>query len=319
MNKPIKAKNLPLFSIIDLDQLRREKHLEGTEVTDFFTARDGKVYLLMEQPSETQGKDWLSTPSTYTAVEIQLDWAEQRVLETTLFPLGLLKFQFHYLRPAGDHFLLLGARCAYRENGPDQNAWIVSRDGAVLSRFCLGDGIQDCVVKKDGTIITSYFDEGVFGNYGWDEPLGACGLIAWTSEGTPLWKNENYSIYDCYAISLDEEENLWFYYYDEFRLVRTNFKEDFVFELPIEGSGAFLLPRPAIPSCFKADTSNGINSTSLPLMVITLGKNRRLFPPVTETRSLWSSAACFAAGCCSLEKMVCSMEVFGGAMANETV
>ena len=92
MNKPIKAKNLPLFSIIDLDQLRREKHLEGTEVTDFFTERDGKVYLLMEQPSETQGKDWLSTPSTYTAVEIQLDWAEQRVLETTLFPLGLLKF-----------------------------------------------------------------------------------------------------------------------------------------------------------------------------------------------------------------------------------
>ena len=239
MNKPIKAKNLPLFSIIDLDQLRRENHLEGTEVTDFFTARDGKVYLLMEQPSETQGKDWLSTPSTYTAVEIQLDWAEQRVLETTLFPLGLLKFQFHYLRPAGDHFLLLGARCAYRENGPDQNAWIVSRDGAVLSRFCLGDGIQDCVVKKDGTIITSYFDEGVFGNYGWDEPLGACGLIAWTSEGTPLWKNEKYSIYDCYAISLDEEENLWFYYYDEFRLVRTNFKEDLVFELPIEGSGAF--------------------------------------------------------------------------------
>ena len=239
MNKPIKAKNLPLFSIIDLDQLRRENHLEGTEVTDFFTARDGKVYLLMEQPSETQGKDWLSTPSTYTAVEIQLDWAEQRVLETMLFPLDLLKFQFHYLRPVGEHFLLLGARCAYREDGPDKNAWIVSRDGAVLSRFCLGDGIQDCVVKKDGTIITSYFDEGVFGNYGWDEPLGACGLIAWTSEGTPLWKNEKYSIYDCYAISLDEEENLWFYYYDEFRLVRTNFKEDFVFELPIEGSGAF--------------------------------------------------------------------------------
>ena len=196
MNKSLKAKNLPLFSIIDLDQLRRENHLEGTEVTDFFTARDGKVYLLMEQPSETQGKDWLSTPSTYTAVEIRLNWAEQRVLETTLFPLGLLKFQFHYLRPAGDHFLLLGARCAYRENGPDQNAWIVSRDGAVLSRFCLGDGIQDCVVKKDGTIITSYFDEGVFGNYGWDEPLGACGLIAWTSEGTPLWKND-----------MDEDEN----------------------------------------------------------------------------------------------------------------
>ena len=239
MNKPIKGKNLPLFPIIDLDQLRRENRLEGTEVTDFFTARDGKVYLLMEQPSETQGKDWLSTPSTYTAVEIQLDWAEQRVLETTLFPLGLLKFQFHFLRPVGDHFLLLGARCAYRENGPDTNTWIVSRDGMVRSRFCFGDGIQNCTVKEDGTIITGYFDEGVFGNYGWDEPLGACGLIAWTPEGVPLWKNEKYPIYDCYAISLDEEENLWFYYYDEFRLVRTDFKEDLVFDLPIEGSEAF--------------------------------------------------------------------------------
>ena len=55
MSKSLKAQNLPLFSIIDLEQLRRENHLEGTEVTDFFTARDGKVYLLMEQPSETQG------------------------------------------------------------------------------------------------------------------------------------------------------------------------------------------------------------------------------------------------------------------------
>lgn len=272
MNKPIKAKNLPLFSIIDLDQLRREKHLEGTEVTDFFTARDGKVYLLMEQPSETQGKDWLSTPSTYTAVEIQLDWAEQRVLETTLFPLGLLKFQFHYLRPAGDHFLLLGARCAYRENGPDQNAWIVSRDGAVLSRFCLGDGIQDCVVKKDGTIITSYFDEGVFGNYGWDEPLGACGLIAWTSEGTPLWKNENYSIYDCYAISLDEEETCGFIITMNSGWCGRTSKRTLYLNCQSKEAELFLLPRPAIPSCFKADTSNGINSTSLPLMVITLGK-----------------------------------------------
>ena len=51
MNKPIKAQNLPLFSIVDLDQLRRKNHLEGTEVTDFLTARDGKVYLLIEQPS----------------------------------------------------------------------------------------------------------------------------------------------------------------------------------------------------------------------------------------------------------------------------
>ena len=32
MNKSLKAKNLPLFSIIDLDQLRRENHLDRKSV-----------------------------------------------------------------------------------------------------------------------------------------------------------------------------------------------------------------------------------------------------------------------------------------------
>ncbi len=161
--------------------------------------------------------------------------------------------------------------------------------------------------KKDGTIITSYFDEGVFGNYGWDEPLGACGLIAWTSEGTPLWKNEKYSIYDCYAISLDEEENLWFYYYDEFQLVRTTFKEDLVFEPPIEGSGAFSVAPSGDTFLFQGGYQEHNKFYFLTLTVVTLGKSGRLFPPVTETKSLWSSAVCFAAGCCSSGKTAFSM------------
>ena len=47
-------------------------------------------------------------------------------------------------------------------------------------------------------------------------------------------------------------------------------------------------------------------------------KYRKYHPPVTETRSLWSSAAYFAARCCSSGKTVFSMEVFWGAMAYET-
>lgn len=248
MKDKMKTKNLPLFSIIDLDQLRRQNHLEDAVLTDFSVGWNRNIYLLLERPSEQQGRDRLKTSSTYTVVEIKVDWTQQRVLEIILFPIGFLKFQFHFLRPIDDKFLLLGARCAYREGSPDQNAWIVSQDGAVLSRFCLGDGIQNCVVRTDSTIVTGYFDEGVFGNYGWADPrgrhgyvppVGECGLIAWTPAGVPLWKNEKYPIYDCYAISLDEDENLWFYYYDEFRLVRTDFKEDLVLDLPMEGSGAF--------------------------------------------------------------------------------
>ena len=121
MSKILKTENLPLFSIIDLDELRRANHLDSTILTDFYVASNQNVYLLMGQPPREQGKrgkDWTRASSVYTVVEIKMDWMKQQVLQTALFSLGLLKFQFHYLRPAGDHFLLLGARCAYRKNGP---------------------------------------------------------------------------------------------------------------------------------------------------------------------------------------------------------
>ena len=74
-----------------------------------------------------------------------------------------------------------------------------------------------------------------------------------------------------------------------------------------KGAELFLLPHLVILFYFREGIRNTTNSTSLPLMVVALGKNRRLFPPMTETRSLWSSAVCFAAGCCFLEKTVFSM------------
>ena len=189
MKKVLKPKSLLLFSIIDLNQLRKENHLEGAVLTDFSVGWNQNVYLLFEQPSGQKNEVWLKTPSIYTVVEIKVDWTEQKMMGVTVFPMGLLQFQFHFLRLIEDNFLLLGARCAYRKDGPDKNAWIIHRSGTVLSKFCLGDGIQNCVVKSDGTIITGYFDEGVYGNYGWADlscshgyvpPIGEWGLNAWT-------------------------------------------------------------------------------------------------------------------------------------------
>lgn len=39
---------------------------------------------------------------------------------------------------------------------------------------------------EDGRIVTSYFDEGIFGNFGWDQPLGASGLVVWDEQGRVL-------------------------------------------------------------------------------------------------------------------------------------
>lgn len=234
-----KYPEIPLFPIIDLESLCGSNHLRNAELADFAVGWNRNVYLLLMQSCRQQSVDRIRTPSVYTVIEIKVDWRERQVRQITLFPVGTLEYQFDFLRPAGDSFLLLGARSNYGDGKPDSNAWMINRDGEVLSRFCLGDGIQNCAVKQDGTIITGYFDEGVFGNYGWEEPLGACGLIAWSPSGAPVWRNERYPIHDCYAINLDDEENLWFYYYDEFKLIRTDFKADLVFDMPLKGSSAF--------------------------------------------------------------------------------
>ena len=73
--------------------------------------------------------------------------------------------------------------------------------------------------------------------------MGACGLIVWDSRGQRLWENKKYPIYDCYAMNVDEQGALWFYYYDEFHLVKTDFKRDVIYRPKAEGCSAFLISR----------------------------------------------------------------------------
>ena len=75
-------------------------------------------------------------------------------------------------------------------------------------------------MTKQGRIWTSYFDEGVFGNNGWRHPIGASGLIAWDSDGHQLYYNQDAGITDCYALNVINEDEVWFYYYTDFKLVR---------------------------------------------------------------------------------------------------
>ena len=72
MKKVLKPKPLLLFSIIDLNQLRKENHLEGAVLTDFSVGWNQNVYLLFEQPSGQKNEVWLKTPSIYTVVEIKV-------------------------------------------------------------------------------------------------------------------------------------------------------------------------------------------------------------------------------------------------------
>ena len=126
----------------------------------------------------------------------------------------------------GGHFLVIAARCRWRPEGPDRNAHVYSPDGALVAEYTFGDGIQDLLTTPSGSAWVGYFDEGVFGNYGWGgpgpEPLGSCGLARFAPGGEPDWRfppDDTASIDDCYALNVTGE-TAWACYYSDFPVVK---------------------------------------------------------------------------------------------------
>ncbi|NMO53955.1 hypothetical protein HH310_22585 [Actinoplanes sp. TBRC 11911] len=126
----------------------------------------------------------------------------------------------------GGRSLAVGGRCLWRPEGPDRNAIMYASDGTVAGEYTLGDGIEDVFTTPSGQAWVSYFDEGVFGNYGWGgpgpAPLGACGLARFGPAGEPRWRFPSdgaLGIADCYALNV-VGETAWACYYTDFPVVR---------------------------------------------------------------------------------------------------
>ena len=227
----------------NLTDLIQKQGLAEHDFVSMSIGYDGKAYLLFSSkvPPRIDGMFVNTTAdAAYTAMVLTPCWQSGLVEQVERLELGRHRMNFHFLQPVPDgSFLLLGARCLYsKKTGPEQNAVFTDREGKVLRALTMGDGIADCIVRKDGVIITSYFDEGVLGNYGWDEPIGSCGVCAWTTEGEILWRSER-DIMDCYAIHLDESGRLWYYYYTDFSLICTDFRTEAEYDPGIEGADSF--------------------------------------------------------------------------------
>lgn len=155
-------------------------------------------------------------------------------------------FNIHAVQPLGeDRFLLACARSQYRDEGADQNGRIYHSSGQFSKGVILGDGIGNLAVKPEGIIWAGYFDEGVFGNFGWSQPLGSSGLVAWREDGTKLYEFQPPEgldhICDCYAVNACGED-LWICYDTDFPLVRIrDYQVVQHWEIPISGSGAFAI------------------------------------------------------------------------------
>lgn len=143
---------------------------------------------------------------------------------------------------ADGSFLVVGARCRWKPEpeGPELNALVIDPSGHVLRRGCLGDGIQHLQVASDGTIWVGYFDEGVFGNFGWHGPgpipLGAGGIVAWSPDLAKVWELDPQEglVSDCYTLNVGEGQ-VTACPYTDFPVVRITGREPDVYIYPTRG------------------------------------------------------------------------------------
>lgn len=126
-------------------------------------------------------------------------------------------WNYHYIQPIDNgHILLVCARSYYHDaQNIEENARVYDENGSFIRSFCLGDGIEHVYVTKSQEIWTGYFDEGVFGNYGWTNPVGSSGLVGWDASGDKLdslEEDKEYYIFECLALNGVADGEVWFFF-----------------------------------------------------------------------------------------------------------
>lgn len=208
--------------------------------------QNGINTLIIHQKPEYRTSDGTSAiikstkPKDYTF--FRHDFNGEKVLKTKI---KNEYFNFHNVNFLPNNKILLTCgRCRYvSKTQIDKNARVFKVDGTLLRDFILGDGIEDIKIDSTGNIWTSYYDEGIFGNFGWTEPVGSSGLICWDKLGKKIWEIKPTPpieyISDCYAMNIDSENNTWFYYYSDFYLVKlSNEKRIEYWQPKIKGSSS---------------------------------------------------------------------------------
>lgn len=208
---------------------------EGRKVTSRSVGPAGECVMLLVKPADTS--EFLgyyvskvgSIPRSQAeqpcngVILVVTDSQVQRIEITNL------SIAHPLLQPLPDgNVLLVGARCRRFPDGTaESNAQIYSPDGKLVREMTFGDGIADVQATPSGAIWVSYFDEGIFGNYGWGNdasslPIGASGLVQFDAQGNKVMEylppDGFDEMADCYAMNVCGED-VWAYYYTEFQIV----------------------------------------------------------------------------------------------------
>lgn len=103
---------------------------------------------------------------------------------------------------------------APRTASKQANAWVVT-EGRIETGFFAGDAIQDLLVLPNGSIVCSYFDEGI------GEPVSEEGVAVFSRDGSlrrGYRASTGTSIMDCYAAVVVGSKSVAFWPYPDWRL-----------------------------------------------------------------------------------------------------
>lgn len=153
--------------------------------------------------------------------------------------LNHLPFEPDGVQPLSQQRILVyEVRCEFSSK-PNPNGLILDHKGQIQSGLVLGDGISHVQVCND-VIWCSYFDEGIFGNLGWDgdeppkRPIGHSGLVAFDLTGKVIFEYDPPPhsevcpyICDCYSMNVVSNHEVWICPYTDFPLVKTGLNHDY--------------------------------------------------------------------------------------------
>jgi hypothetical protein len=231
--------------------LTLDDHIRGFDLVSLSVGPAGDLHILaVTAPAQYHEGDIYNVRRVILWTENPHDYCVLRYdgTKSVRYEISEQHWNFHNVQPlASDELLLVVARSRHFDDGGfDRNAKVFTFDGALKRDFLLGDGIKDVQTTDDGRIWVCYFDEGIFGSFGWKRPIGARGFVLWNREGERLYDFTSpdgyYSPADGYALNVVSNTEMWCCYYQYFPLVRLrNERIDAVWQSPVQGSGGFAI------------------------------------------------------------------------------